>query len=118
MTKVYTGAITLDKNRRTDGTTPLMHGIKGSSIFALIGRTVWRGTDGRLYFYDATNGDKPWRAVEDWSVAYTEAVGASTYGLSTANTPIADAFGAARKKSHSAPGPINPTGAGMTIILR
>ena len=118
VTKVYTGAIKLDMNRRTDGTTPLMHGIKGSSIFALIGRPVWRGTDGRLYFYDATNGDKPWRAVEDWSVAYTEAVGASTYGLSTANTPIADAFGAARKKSHSAPGPINPTGAGMTIILR
>ena len=117
-TYVYTGAIKLDKNLRTNGTTPLMHGIMGASIFATVGRPVWRGTDGRLYFYDATNGDKPWRAIEDWSIAYTDAVGASAYGLSTANNLLADAFGAARKKRNSAPGPINASDAGMIIILR
>jgi hypothetical protein len=95
-----------------------MHGIMGASIFATVGRPVWRGTDGRLYFYDATNGDKPWRAIEDWSIAYTDAVGASAYGLSTANNLLADAFGAARKKRNSAPGPINASDAGMIIILR
>lgn len=95
-----------------DGEVPQV-GLSRRTPYRKAGCPVWIANDGAVYFYDETNGAKPYRqAVNKANVNATVA------GISPDTPIVPDAFGAARRVRHVTLGPIAADPLGLTLIVR